>query len=340
MQSRHKHKLCIYILHSPALANRGPRVAQLRSMLASYNYKNLDIEEIIIVTSHEPIDITAQDIQQYVNYDKPQYEHLQGFASFNKNLHINEVSHTLKHKHAIQMIASKNNQWGMVIEDDSLFNEQDVCRSIDEVFDRVNQNHGIVFLSMPGQPGANSSVVPVVKNEASPLIPVTENYLIHSKYASKLLPNIVPVKYSHNIHMNYVLALCQDVPCYQSRYTVFINGSKYGAYVSSTTPCNVLIFNREYMMLFDITNKIEKGEVKAEDVAHEVAELIAKAAPLNQHPDFLYQIGKYKILQGKHKEAQKLLLTSMQGIESGHGIVNHESWILRDLMRLYKHLQE
>jgi tetratricopeptide (TPR) repeat protein len=118
-----------------------------------------------------------------------------------------------------------------------------------------------------------------------------------------------------------------------------MNGSKYGMFTSATNPSNPLVFNKEYMMFFDLLKKIEAKEVDVKEAAKDVVQYISRSGQINQHPDFLYLIGKFKVLQGRYEEAYKLFERSLEEIEKDSGIVNHESWILKELIRTCKYIQ-
>lgn len=337
-------KLNVYIVHSKSLEQRTQRVNDLKKKLNEHSYKHVKIDKITVITENDPEDITGEIIQTSVNYEPPQDERLKPFAAFTKNLHVNQLSQVLKYKTALQdIVSSKNDVWGMIVEDDSLYQEPLVCEHIDRMFSQINSitdvDTALVHLGMPvpQQPDTSKSIVKVNRDEYN-LIPVVENFMIHKKMAAKMLSVITPVKFSFNVQMNYIIAMLGCV-CWQSMFPLFINGSKYGAYISSTNASGPLVFNKEYMMMFDIIKRIEQGETTVADNVHKFAELVAQSSQFIQHPEFVHVIAKFKVLQGKYQEANKLLNACLENLETNKAIVNHDSWILRDLIRLQKHIQ-
>ena len=339
MQGR--KKLIVYILHSPRLTKRARQVQEIRQRLNSYSFKNINIVDVVVVIHNEPEDITANDIQTLVNYAPPEEEHLKQFSMFAKNLHINQLSQNMKHLFALKSIANNSSDiWGMILEDDILFQENDICPALDMIFQEIDKAKGPVLLGMPStQQTSSDDVIVPVNREVHPLLPVVENYIVHKSNARILLDNFTPIKYFCNAQFNYIYAKTQ-MQLYQTIFTLFINGSRYGMFVSSANACNPLVFNADYMGFFELIKKIESKEITAQEAARDVVQYIGKAGQMSQHPDFLYLIGKYKVLQGKYKEAAKLLTKSLEEIEKDHGIVNHESWVLKDLIRLHKYTQE
>lgn len=341
-----KQKLFVYIIHSPRLDRRSDRVSDVRSRLLKHSFSNVILKDVVVITQNEPKDITPNHIQKYVNYDQPIEENLKSFAGFNKNMHINQLSQALKHAHALECIAAhaSNDVWGLVIEDDVLYQDNEFCDSLDTLMKHVNSSKQIVFLGMPMYQSTSDKQpkdqIPPINREAFGLIPIVENFLIHSTCAKNMSAVFLPIKYTMNIHMNYIIAKLA-ITCYQTMFPIFINGSKYGAYVSSTSPCNALVYNKEYMELFELIKSIEDKTMQVSDQSTvvKVAEILGKASNISQHPDFVHLIGRFKGLQGKYAEAIKFFTRSIEALEKEHGIINHESWSLRELIRAYKHVQ-
>jgi len=309
----------------------------MKSMLMKHTFKNMVISDIKVITSHEPSDITSESIHKLVNYDAPTEEHLKLFTPFTKNLHVNQLSQTLKHMEALTQTSNqKDDTWALILEDDAVYQQNTVCDSLDKIADEMHPSHEIIFLGMPQT--SSTAAISEVNRQEFHLVPLVENYLVHKTSAKKLLNAFTPIKYTCNVQYNYVLAKT-EVKCHQASSNIVVNGSKYGGFVSSVNPCNPLIFNREYMTMFEICKKIEQGATITAEIEKEFNTQVKTIGSLKENPDFQYIIAKFMMLSGKYKPAKFILEKSLEGLENNHAVVNHESWVLRDLIRIHKHLQ-
>ena len=328
-----------YIIHCTALQQRKERVADLLKKLNTSTFKHATVKDAKTVVEHDPSTITHETIIKKVSYEPPQEEHLKTFGQFTKNLHVNQLSQMLKHVFALEDFVAKSSEtdWALILEDDALYNDPVVAESLDKVFRDIRPSEqNIVFLGMPNAT-EQTTICPINETQYT-LVPVTENYIISQAAAKLLIEGCNKIKYLTNIQFNYAIKK-QRIKCHQSQNAIFVNGSRYGAFVSSTNPCNVLVFNQEYMQLFEILKDIENERQNVKDAMRDVAQIIAKATVINQHPDFLFLLARYKVHQEKYSEAQTLLTRSLELLEKNNGIINHESWVLRELIRLHKHLQ-
>lgn len=326
--------VAIYILHSKELKERDASVNNIRDRLSKYKYDNLVIKDIHVVYDHDPNEIPIQEIQKIVNYTQIQDQKLAFMNQFIHNIHIQQLSCTLKHQEALKRVVANNKcDYGLILEDDVLFSDQ-VCKQIDDVFKEMSPSHPIVFLGLPNSEEPSRDLIIPVDKARFPLIPLTEAYIVQRDCASKMLTEFLPITFSTNLQINYVLGKC-DIQCFQSKNNVFVNGSKYGLFVSSCNANNVLLFNKDYMTINELLNK---DVLTPSDCTY--IENTIKNTPIAQHPDFVYLIAKYKVKKQEYKEAEKLFEQAYNVLLMNKAIVNHESAVLKDFIRLYKHLQQ
>jgi len=321
----------IYIIHSKTLPQRDKSVENIINKLKSHAYVNLKVGTIHIVQSNDPNDIQLNIIQQIIDYSQIQDVAYASFNQFTKNIHINQLSHTLKHLDSLQKIAKSDNQVNLVLEDDVLFAE-DVCIKLDEFFKVYDPKiHGITFLGMPPQTEeAVSNPTIINKCIDKSLIPVMESYIITKEAATIISTNFLPIKFTTLIHVNYILQKT-GVQAYQSSKSVFINGSKYGSFVSSLNPNNLLVFNQDYMTVY---NMIQSQVIDDAKVLH-----VYENSSIKMSPDFMYIVGKYWNGRKDYTKARDLFQEAYNTCLLNGAIVNHESMLLKDFIRLHKHLQ-
>ena len=324
-------KLNIYIIHSKDLAIRENSIRNLSTKLKTGKYKNIKVEDIYVIASNDPREIQIQTIQQIIDYSTVDEPHLAMFNQFLKNLHINQLSNTLKHVDALHKITeTPNKDLHLVLEDDMLFAD-DVCQTLDDIVAKYD-NQPIVFLGLPTNTTSRDiDIQPTAENFQ--IVPIVDSFLINYETAKIIKENFFPIRYSTIVQFNYLLKKL-NIAAYQTTRNIFVNGSKYGMFVSSLNPNNALIFNKDYVTVLEILNK----EVISDADKH-IIEKLRKESPINKSPDFLYLIARYLTKEARYKEAEETYKEAYAVLLANNGILNHESALLKDYIRLFKNLQ-
>lgn len=316
----------IYILHSKTLPNRDQSVKDLTTKLQAHAYQNIKIGAINIIQSNDPSDIHINIIQQIIDYAQIQDPSLAAFNQYIRNIHINQLSHTLKHLDAFQQMNKSEAVFNVVIEDDALCGD-DVGKKLDECFGMLDpKEHALTFIGLPG-PETSQSIKPCQENA---LIPLIDSYIITKDAASLLSSNFLPIKFTSMFQMNYLIQKLK-LKTTQTAMNIFMNGSRYGAFVSSLNPNNTLVFNPDYMTLYNLLNSQKIDDEKVRKLTEESA--------VKTSPDFMYLVAKYWTFRQQYKEAEKTYTDAYNIALTNGGIINHESTMLKDFIRLCKHLQ-
>lgn len=324
-------KLYVYIIHSKALSNRDIAIKNLSTKLKTSKYTNISVEEIYVIASNDPSDIELTTIQQIIDYSVLNESHLQVFNQFIKNLHINQLSNTLKHVDALHKITEQpNDDLHLVLEDDMLFGD-DVCKNLDDIISKYKKEP-IVFLGLPTKSDSTDIDIQPTSNNFQ-LVPLVDSYIINYETAKLFKENFFPIKYSTMFQYNYIMKKL-NIDSYQSNKNIFINGSKYGMFVSSLNPNNALVFNKDYVTVMEILNK----DILSDD-DKKIVEKLRTDSPINSSPDFLYLIAKYLTKESRFTEAEQVYKQSYDLLVVNNGIINHESALLKDYIRLFKNLQ-
>ncbi len=326
----------IYILHCKSLTERDRSVNNIITQLkdSSYSYNNLKIHNVSIVASNDPSEVPIDVIQKTIDYSMIQDVSLSKYNQFIKNIHINQLSNTLKHFDALSNIVKKtdvnDDDLFLILEDDILFG-QDLNKSLDTIVGCLKEEP-IVFLGLPSNDQGELTIKPTSSNFS--IIPLVDSYLINHKTAKLIVDNFFPIKFTNVFQMNYLLNKL-GIVSYQSTRNIFVNGSKYGMFVSTLNPNNSLVFNKDYMSILEIVNKA--GTPTHEDDA--IVDKIVTTSPVNESPDFLHLIAKYQMKKNNFKEAEKLFAKAYNHSLSNHGIINHESTMLKEFISIFKFLQ-
>lgn len=322
--------LNIYIIHSKALKEREASISNIVNKLRSQKYGSFNIGEVFLIASNDPNDIPVEFIQKSIDYSIINDSKLAIFNQFIKNIHINQLSNTLKHGDALNKIISKpNDDLHLVIEDDALFGE-DLCQTLDKLIGKIT-DESIIFLGLPSTATEQGDLS--VQATTFDVIPIVDSYLITYDAAKMIHDNFFPIKFTSVFQMNYIIKRL-GIKTYQTNRNVFVNGSKYGMFVSSLNPNNALIFNKDYVTVLELLNKPVNTAEESQTV-----EALLKESPISKSPDFMYLVARYNIKEKKYADAEKLLSEAYNISLSNNGIINHESAMLKDFIRLFKHLQ-
>jgi GR25 family glycosyltransferase involved in LPS biosynthesis len=249
-------------------------------------------------------------------------------------MHVNHLSHVLKHYTAISAIAEmEQGSYGIVLEDDCLFNDSS-CEILDSLMGNVNEEHDVIFLTLP--PPSNTQNVEkgsiLTCAEFYQIVPFTDGYIISQKAAQILKAAFMPIKFSHQFQMNYLMTKC-GLKSFFAAPNVFVNGSRYGVCVSTLTPNNSLIFNKDYMSLYNALNVPLTNENKI------VIEKIISTSQIANHPDFMYLVAKYYAMNKDFEKSESAFKEAYNSMIANKAMLTNESNILKDYIRIFKYMQ-
>lgn len=327
------YKLNIYIIHVDTFAYRKATCEKLKAMLESN--KNFDVT-FTYLTEHDPGTITPELVRQFVDYDKlPQDDELAFYNNFIKNMHINHLSNILKHRLALQAIASQDDDkvFSIVLEDDIIFNDN-VAEGLMKIMSNLPTSYDILFLGLPSAKDTPPEKMYQKLSESFKILPCCDSYHITKTGAEKLLDVFKPVKFSYNIHLSYLLAKT-NAEAYSVVPNVFVDGSKLGLYFSSLEVNNRLVFNQEYVALARLVT--EKNEYSPDDI--KTINKLFEEVKLKTNPEFYYLKAKYEEKRGNFKYALAIYEFTYDLYDNNGAILNNQCTFLRDYIRVFKHLQ-
>lgn len=305
-----------YILNSTYFVDsREKNIESLKALLS-------DIADISVISDFDPSELSNNFIQSIVNYaivDKPE---LGVYNQFRRSLHINNVSNSMKHIQAFRDIVREGedeNVMYLVLEDDAipaLINSEMVAELTKMVIDEADKTrkHDVVSIAAPYTTG------PSLMHEYQVF---TTAYLVTSfQSAFTLMKEILPIKFSHDIQMSYVMRRIGlayttiDKP-------LFLDGSKTGKYLSYVEATNHLTQDEEYMRALqnpeDPPAFEEDGQLSpAAKCAHSFAN------------------ARHLISKQEYIKAQKELSVSYKILMDNRCIVNQETDTLKMMIGLCK----
>lgn len=328
--------LNIYFVHTQDLKERKSVISNFTNFFKKYKFKDIRLCKVEIISDFDVKDISVDIIKQYVNYEKISENHVEFYNQFLRNIHINQLSNSLKHYKAIETIVRQSNkdELNLILEDDILYEER-VCASFENMINSLPSSYDIIFTGYPTVTEVRDVKQYTFEDTKKIFrtLPFCDSYLISYQAAQAIANNYIPIKFSNNIQISYVsekigLSTQQCVP------NIFIDGSKYGMYLSKLSPNNPLIFNDDYTKLRALVNK----EVLSNDDKHEIETLLEKT-PLKNNPDLIQLECLYHIKNNSFDKAKQRYDFAYNIYVSNGCILSNESVFLKDYIRVHKYLQ-
>lgn len=323
----------VYIIHASFMDIRKKHIQELADTLKKCMTIQFDIEYI---EGAEPNSIDANSIKNKVLLSKDKKDEF--FDSLIHNMHINQISNALKHGKALELAASiaENFDFFLILEDDVL-NGNDLVEKLQTVCEMLSlpsEDADILYLGFPSlQPIQNKDGL-IIQNvsEFYKLNPCCDSYIIKSSAISKIQQHYYPIRFITNFHLTYI-AKMNDLKSKMVIPNLFLDGSKYGAYLSTLDPNNKLIFNPDFIELTNKLKSLKPGDEKEIKLAFETIKF-------KNHPDVLHLNALFLMSQGEYLKAKEIL-QNVYDITTQNGcIVNNETDFLKTFMRLYKFIQD
>ena len=329
-------KLNIYFIHSKAIKERESVIENFSNIIKKYRFKNIVLSKVHIVEDFDPSDIDIEVIRKYVEYSKIEESHVEFYNQLLRNMHVNQLSNSLKHFKAIEMISNSSNdgELNLILEDDVLF-EDKVCLSLERVVSLLPHQFDIILLGMPtvGEVQDKSTYIFEDTHKIFKVLPVCDSYFISHSASKALVVNYSPIKFTNNIQLSYVcdklgMSIQQAVP------NIFIDGSKYGLFLSKLSTNNPLIFNNDFINLRSI---ISKDQLTKEDISS--IDNILQRSTIKNNPDFIHLECGYLVKQKEYKKAVERYQLAFNTYMHNGCILANDSVFLRDYIRVHKYIQ-
>jgi len=329
-----------YFIHAKWLADREKVINDFKRNISKFNFRSLKIGKIEVVTDYDPNEIDAEIIKNNVNYNQVKEPSLALYNGFLKNLHVNQLSNALKHYKVYEKIATSKeteeslSEINIILEDDILYEER-VFISLEKMVRELPVDFDLIFLGLP------TNIEVKNKNEIKfqntkdlfRILPYCDSYVISRSAAKKLYTDFTPCKFLTNIHLSYLIDKL-ELKSQLVIPNIFMDGTKFGMFVSSLNPNNVLMFNNDYNVVKTLISKEQLTD--QEKVA--LIQLF-KSSNIAQHPDLCYLKAQYLAKIGDFAEAKKSYDETYAKYKAYNTIINHESLFLKDYIRLFKNLQ-
>jgi GR25 family glycosyltransferase involved in LPS biosynthesis len=321
-------KITIYFIHSKELSTRQPFCEKLIQTLKT----SFDVN-VQYIDENDATEIDIAKIQSFVKLDKPGTNDI--FDVLIKNLHVRQLSNALKHFEAYKKIFDSDDDYSLILEDDVLFSNDvnsELMKAI-KAIKKIKENWHIVFTGMP-HPADFKIDAPITKTtDVFKIIPVCDSYFVNKKTVKELIDAFSPIRYITNIQLSYIMTH-KKIETFMYSPNVFIDGSKYGVFLSSLEANNKLFFNNDYNKLVGLIRKEEYSDNDTKDI-----ESLMNSIQFKEHPDIQYQFGFYEMRRKNYKEAKVIFDSIYEIYTKNSSLVNNESEFLFNYCNLFAHLQ-
>lgn len=333
-------RIQVYIVHNRLMDIRKQRMDALKATLESASGPLAFSVEYI--DEYNPNTIQQSDISNNVNLNRANNGEF--YDNLVRNMHVTQISNALKHKAAIcKGAAAAAADYVLVLEDDVLYGD-DLVKRIGEVVGQMpagpegtegSEAKELVFLGLPSMTPIDESKPCVMRptGDFFRVLPCCDSYFGSRATFQKMAANYGSIRFVTNVQLTN-LAETQKIKTHMVSPNIFLDGSKYGAFLSSIDPNGRLIFNPDYNRLALIVTK--GNYTPAEDAQIAAA---FENIKFKNHPDVMHLEAQYAISKGEYEKAGKLLDSVLTINQQNGCIINTETEFLRTHMRMYKHLQ-
>lgn len=332
----------IYVIHAQWQRERERVIENLRTVTGKHTFVGVSTVNIRIVTEYDHTDINPKVIADTVNHS--QIQDVPFYNNFIRNIHISQLSNTLKHYKALELIVNNasDDDINLVLENDVLF-EDNMCVQLERLMQTPPPP--ILFLGFPGdkqklgippsaQIGKEGFQIQNTK-DIFQILPYCDSYLITKEAARTMYSNYLPIKFVNNIQMSYVLDKIK-IEAKQAVPNIFLDGSKLGSFLSSINPSNELLFNVDYMKAKGL---VEPGRIlSSEDLGY--LDAIWTRSPIKEHPDLKHLKALHLIKEKNYEAAKDVFASALKIYQSNNCIVNHDSKFLKDYIALFRLIQQ
>lgn len=339
-------KLNVFFIHAQWLKDRERVISEFNKLTGKYMFKNIKSIKTRVITDMDPNEINSQIVSSTVNYshiqdeagDETKEKKLSNYNSLIKNLHIFHLSNALKHYKALEEIINNtnDNDINIILEDDILY-EDKMCILLERLLQQLPSEYDMIFLGLPGTNMEEAKKKNEVRyqntTETFRILPYCDSYIITKKAAKVLFESYLPIKFCSNIQLSYLIEK-NNMKVLTALPNIFMDGSKFGLFLSVLNASNQLIFNNDYMITRNILNK----DVLTDEDDKNLSKVFNESM-IRNHPDMMHLKSLYLIKKNKLSEAETIFDEALKIYKGNNCILNHESEFLKDYIRLYKNMQ-
>ena len=293
-----------------------------------------------MVTSDEPNELVPR-IPTIVDVDASHIDD-PSFKPLVKNMHVRQVSNTMKHVAALRRASNvdgdNNMRFSLILEDDALFGEN-VITALGYAVKDAPHDADIVFLGLPStkQPPSEGAVFDDVLALFG-VLPACESYLVTPSAAARISAAMLPVRFQTNVQLTYAIKTL-GIKAYLAVPNVFVDGSKLGVFTCSVDPNNRLMWNQPYCQMETIVRNMAAYNVSGGAECDAEFQKAWTDQPFKEHPDVLSIKATHLVRMGRLAEAHTVFAAALEIYDRNGSIVSNTSEFLRNYIAIFRDLQ-
>lgn len=322
-------KLHLYVVHTASLIHRPTRLhGTIQSIREIATGKGYEFRSILVLTPDTgSLQSKIQQISDRIKYEKTGYDDLDAATNI---LNLEEISNYEKHREVWRRIQKETaaDDLCIVIEDDAIIIPEFTKNLANFIENPYKDTWDFYALSVSIQSDRRTSSIA----ETMRILVSKCAYAIRPSLTQVLLDETEIIRFNLRYQLSYVfLKRKESVNALVSNQQCIMEGSKLGIFPSSTHPNNVLIFNSEFMELYNMA--------QAPSINLQQALAIYEKVKHIQNPDITHVFGIILFKCGAIKEASEVLNTAVEWMQKQHGLINAQSDLLNNAINLYEHMQ-
>lgn len=322
-------RIKIFFIHAGFLQLRRPLCDALIKLLGS----KLNVKHEFIL-DYDPDAINMQEVSSLVSLTKSGNNEL--FDNAVRSIHVKQLSNALKHMTAIKKAVEQAGEFDrfIILEDDTIFGD-DVAQRLKPLLEEP-MNCDIMYMGLP-------SLTPIIEGKTElrnvcdvfKVIPACDSYMITGESAKKLLDKFTPIRWSAHLQFSYIMdTFKENFKALMVVPNIFMDGSKYGVYISTLEPNNRLFLNHEYNKLNSLVRKDAYTDSDEREMQH-----LFSTMRFPNHPDILLLQAVFHTKRKDYTKAKEVHESIELICQQNGSIVNNESESLVAHMSLYRFLQ-
>lgn len=331
-------KLNVFVIHAAHLKVRIPICDNLKQKLKDSKYfTEVNFE---YVTEYDPLPENLLELRNNVKLDKTNKSDF--FDKLLMNLHVRKVSNSMKHYQALKNVVSRteDNSVSLIIEDDVIYSDVVDKRLYDTIIElnKINEwDCNFLGFPQPIQENPDENVKISDVNSIYKVFPEVSSYLVSKKGARNLLDSFLPIHFQTNIQLSYLYDIHPNWKLTMSSPNIFVDGSKFGVYLSNVEANNKLFLNTDYTKLYKIIASIENTPIENVDKS---LDSIFENVKFNNHPEFVSLRAQYLMKIGDYEKSKSLFDESYKTYMENDCILNGDSEFLVRYTRIFKYFQD
>ncbi len=324
--------LRVFVIHASHLNYRKKLLATTLKTIEACCAKMTYAYEPYFIDTFDRTDVRLKirDLEKEIDQSKSGND---DFDCRINQLNVEKISNFLKHRNALEKIIElnedtnneENEVYYMIIEDDCIILHEFI-KNMEEFLENPKQSDwDILFLCISKN---NDNIKELKETRVDfKILPSKEAYCITPPIAKHLLNFLQKIRYFYRLQLSMWI---YDNPSIRSMYLperISIEGSKIGIVPSTINDNNTLIYNKDYMSMFNMLTEKEPFDI-------EKAALLYASAKNIMSCDIMHIYGVMLYKADKKKEAKEMFETAIEELVLKDGLLSKTSEILNNTINI------